>query len=172
MSSRLASNSILPLPASRVLGSQAPHTRLSIYIVTLISIVRWETEAQRDKAPCLGVHSWESVEAGLDRAILFQSTLSYSLGTPVPHKLHLSYCEFLCPSRAPALPGSKHQFVCLPPKEKLLQSLSPSLSPCSLRCALQCREEEGWQLLHNSNLQVGASGCTLGIGMASQAKGS
>lgn len=50
--------------------------------------MRWETEAQRDEAPCLGVHSWESVEAGLNLAFPFQSTLSYSLGTPVPPKLH------------------------------------------------------------------------------------
>lgn len=51
-------------------------------------LLRWETEAQRDEVPCLGIQNWESVEAGLDRAILFQSTLSYSLGTPVPPKLH------------------------------------------------------------------------------------
>jgi hypothetical protein len=37
-------------------------------------------------------------------------------------------------------------------------SPEPLLSPCPPRCSLQRREEEGWQLLHDPNLQVGVSG--------------
>lgn len=131
MSSRLASNSIwlcLCLPSSEV--TDITHTQLSIDILPsfLSLLTRWETEAQRNKAPCLGTRSWESVEAGLDRTFFSVHTV-YSHVLQCLPKFILSYCEFLCPSRAPALPGSK--LSCLPPSQRKAVEV-PWTQPLSL----------------------------------------